>query len=306
MRKVLCIGHSAYDITLPIREFPEENKKYNVKSIIECGGGPAGNAACLIAKWGLHSSYAGILGKDIYGTKIRDEYQDFGVDLEYLVLDDHYTTPFSFILANSENGSRTLFNYDKQNNSKYRIRFKGDSPDTILVDGHALDASIDAIKKFPGATSILDGGSYTHATETLAGMVDFLVCSEDFAKKYTGVLNLESKHSIDHAFKKLEMLNRRNIIVTLGERGSLYKNNGKIIRQKAYEVEAKDTTGAGDIFHGAFAFCITQGFSLEKTLKISSIAAALSVQKLGGRISIPSYEEVLRSYEKEDACLETT
>ena len=301
MRKVLCIGHSAYDITLPIRVFPEENKKYNVKSIIECGGGPAGNAACLIAKWGLHSSYAGIIGKDVYGMKIRDEYREFGVDLEYLVLDDYYTTPFSFILANSENGSRTLFNYDKQNNSNYKIRYKEDTPDTILVDGHALDASIEAIKKFPDATSILDGGSYTHATEILAGMVDYLVCSEDFAKKYTGALILDSQHTIDPAFKKLEILNKKNIIVTLGEKGSLYKDKDEIIRQKAYAVEAKDTTGAGDIFHGAFAFCITQGFSLKKTLKISSIAAALSVRKLGGRVSIPSYEEVIRLYEKEKA-----
>ncbi len=299
MRKVLCIGHSAYDITLPLIEFPIENKKYNVESLIECGGGPAGNAACLISKWGMHSCFAGILGEDVYGMKIRDEYLKFGVDLRYLVLDDHYTTPFSFILANQENGSRTLFNYDKQSNPQYVIKCEEDSLDTILVDGHALSASIEAIEKFPKATTILDAGSFSQATKTLAQMVDFLVCSEDFARKYTSIPNFDSQHNVHHVFEKLEALNKKNIIITLGEKGSLYKNNNQIIHQRAYEVKAEDTTGAGDVFHGAFAFCITQGFSIKKTIKIASIAAALSVQRIGGRISIPSYEEVLCLYNKE-------
>lgn len=296
--KVLCIGHSAYDITLLLPQFPAENKKYNVETVLECGGGPAGNAAYLIAKWGMSSGYAGVLGKDAYGMKIREELLQAGVDLRYLTVEESSTTPFSFILASEENGSRTLFNHHKKSNPKLQMRFEEDGPDTILADGHELTASIEAIEKYPNATSILDAGSYNNATSKLAEMVDWLVCSEDFAKEYTGMDNIHSEENVGHVFEKLEELNRRNIVVTLGEKGSLYKDRGKIIRQKTYQVKAIDTTGAGDIFHGAFAYGITEGFDIAKTVKTASIAAALSVQKMGGRVAIPELKEVLDLYEK--------
>ena len=73
MRQVLCIGHSSYDITLPVEAFPIENRKYNIKEVFECGGGPAGNAAYLIAKWGMRCTYAGCVGNDSYGLKNKKE-----------------------------------------------------------------------------------------------------------------------------------------------------------------------------------------------------------------------------------------
>ncbi|GAA0179128.1 sugar kinase [Clostridium sediminicola] len=297
MTKILCIGHSAYDITLPLEEFPVENRKYGVKTVLECGGGPAGNAAYLIAKWGMSCRYAGILGNDIYGTKIREEYENIGVDLKYLIMDDNSTTPFSFIIANNKNGSRTLFNH-KKNNSQLQLTFDDDEPETILVDGHELDASIQAIKKYPNAKSILDAGSYKVANVELARIVDYLVCSEDFVRDYLGLEKFDTQESINYVFKKLEQLNKKNIIITLGEKGSLYKADGKVIHQNTYKVNALDTTGAGDIFHGAFAYCITRGFDIVKSIKISSITAALSVEKNGGRVSIPSIEDVLNLYER--------
>ena len=296
--KVLCVGHSAYDITIPIQHFPKENKKYPVVEIIECGGGPAGNAACLIAKWGMSCGYAGVLGTDIYGMKIKEEYLKEGVDLRYLVFDENNRTPVSYILANSENGSRTLFTYKKRSFLS-KIEFGEDELDTILVDGLEFDAAIEAIKKYPKATSILDGGSYNNSTKKLAEMVDYLVCSEDFARDFSGISHFNSQENREQLFEKLEELNPNKIVVTLGEKGSLYKQGGTLLHQNAYQVEAVDTTGAGDIFHGAFAYGITNGYDITKTIKIASIAAALSVQKLGGRVSIPALEEVIELYSKD-------
>ena len=296
--KVLCIGHSAYDITIPIQHFPKENKKYPVDEMIECGGGPAGNAAYLISKWGMSCGYAGVLGTDIYGMKIKEEYLNEGVDLRYLVFDENNRTPVSYILANSENGSRTLFTYKKRSFLS-KIEFGEDDPNTILVDGFELDAAIEAIKKYPKATSILDGGSYNSSTKKLAEMVDYLVCSEDFARDFSGISHFNSQENREQLFQKLEELNPNKIVVTLGEKGSLYKQGGTLLHQNAYQVEAVDTTGAGDIFHGAFAYGITNGYDITKTIKIASIAAALSVQKLGGRVSIPPLEEVIELYSKD-------
>ena len=70
MTKVLCLGNCSYDITMPLEEFPLENIKYRVKEKVECGGGPASNAAYLLGKWGIDTYFAGIVGNDLYGNKI--------------------------------------------------------------------------------------------------------------------------------------------------------------------------------------------------------------------------------------------
>lgn len=298
MARILCIGQSAYDITVMIEQFPIENRKYSTETLLECGGGPAGNAAYLLGKWGMDCAYAGILGDDSYGNKLKKEYKDIGVDLKYLVVDDNSVTPVSIIIANKSNGSRTLFNHSK-NNSKLKVVFdEKDEPEIILVDGHELDASIEAIRKYPKAKSILDAGCYKANNIKLAKLVDYLVCSEDFARDFSEVESLYSEENIKLAFRKLEELNKNNVIITIGENGCLYKENGKVVNQATYKVDAIDTTGAGDIFHGAFAYCITKDYDMKEVLKISSIAAALSVSKIGGRVSIPAIEDVLKTYKK--------
>ena len=72
--KILCIGHAAYDITVPLTEYPIENTKNRVPERIECGGGPASNAAYLLAKWNMETYFAGIVGNDNYGNIIENEF----------------------------------------------------------------------------------------------------------------------------------------------------------------------------------------------------------------------------------------
>ena len=90
--KILCIGNSAYDITFPVDEYPLENNKYKIQEQIECGGGSCGNAAYLLAKWGLDVNYVGMVGDDYYGKRIRDEFRTIGVNTDYLVLKPNYRT----------------------------------------------------------------------------------------------------------------------------------------------------------------------------------------------------------------------
>ena len=106
--KIVCIGHSTYDITLPVEAFPEENKKLRVKERIECGGGPASNAACLLAKWGMDTSIVSIIGNDYYGSLIKDDYIKLGINIDNLEIRDNRTTSSSYIIANKETGTRTI------------------------------------------------------------------------------------------------------------------------------------------------------------------------------------------------------
>lgn len=296
MIDVLCIGHSAYDVTLPLEGFPLENSKYGIKSKIEGGGGPAGNAAYLLSKWGVPTAYIGLLGNDIYGEKILKEFQSVGTDMSMAEIAEDYPTPYSTILVNVENASRTIINskkpYPQLDISEDKL--KQINPKVILFDGHELKASIKALDLFPQAKTILDAGSVREGTLALAKKVDYLIVSENFALTYCEMDSMENEKDYKESIDKLKTLNKEGIIVvTLGERGLIYEEEDIVKTLDAYDVEAIDTTGAGDIFHGAFAYGLVKGYSLIDNLKLSSKTSAISVQTLGGRQSIPDKDELI-------------
>jgi len=295
MKPILSIGHSAYDFTYLLEAFPTENLKYSlnngIETVMECGGGPAGNAAYLMGKWGAKVFYAGVIGDDPQGKAIEAEFQSVGVDLSYLQRNIGGRTPFSVILANKENGSRTLFN---RTLPYPPLQHEWDSAlewGAILVDGMELEASLKALETYSELPSVLDAGSLDREAEILAAKVSHLVCSEVFAQQYTGQ-TLDTEASIERAFKQLEALNDNCVVLTLGERGSVYRKEGNLTIVPAMTVNAIDTTGAGDIYHGAFTYGLAAGYDLETTIQISTIAAGLSVEKLGARVAIPAWSEV--------------
>ena len=297
MVEVLCIGHSAYDVTLPLKGYPVENQKYSINSKVECGGGPAANAAYLLSKWGVSTAYIGLLGDDIYGQKIMNEFIDVGTDISLVKVDKNFSTPYSTILVNTRNGSRTIINCSEPSYSLgiSSSKLKELNPKIILFDGHELETSIKVLKLFPNSITILDAGSVREGTITLAKKVDYLIASERFALTYCKMSSMNNEMDYEKVINQLKTLNGGQIVITLGERGLIYEENNQIKQLAAYNVNAIDTTGAGDIFHGAFAYGLIKDFPFLSNLKFSSMASAISVETLGGRKSIPSVDDVLET-----------
>lgn len=296
--KVLCIGHTAYDITVLTDGYPKENVKYRVEKRIECGGGPASNAAYLLGKWGIKTYIASVVGNDIYGKRIKKEFTDVGVDTTYLELSNKYKTTSSFIIVNKKNASRTVFTY---RNPQMRINDMDISinPDYILVDAQELELSLKMIKKYPKAITILDAGRAKYANIKLGKIVDYLVTSRNFAEDFTGMkIDINDNNSLNNVYNSLEKDFKGHIVITLEEHGCLYKEDGIVKLMPGYKVIAKDTTGAGDIFHGAFVYALINKYNYADVMRISNIAGALSVREIGGRYSVPDLKEVLRIYEK--------
>lgn len=293
---ILCIGQTAYDITMPIQEAFIENQKYCVHDKLECLGGPAANAAYLCAKWKAETILITRLGKDAYGKKIIEDFNAIGINTDYMIYPDGFETPLSLIINNQSNGSRTIFNHPGKLN-KVDIIFPSTKIDVILVDGHELEISLEAIKKYPEAISILDAGTCKASTVELAKVVDYLVCSQDFAKQYIQrECDLSDTNQQVDIMSQLKKLNKQNVIITLGENGLLYEADG-IKHLPAYRVNAIDTTGAGDVFHGSFAYAMYKKMDLLEALKLASMSSAISVTRLGSQPSIPSYEEVTEAIE---------
>lgn len=295
--KILCIGHSSWDITVPVDAYPTENTKYRYNEKYKAGGGPAGNAAYLLGKWGMDTVIASSVGSDDFGTNIKKEFQEVNVNTDYVETSYDKDTSFSFILINKNNGSRTVFNVATEHPALKKLNYDF-TPDIIFTDGHDYGASQNAISKYQNAITVIDAGRVTPELLELCKYIKYIVCSKGFAETVTGLkFDFNNPQTLVNVYNKLQdKYPNSNIIITLEEHGCLYQNENQIKIMPGLKVTPLDTTGAGDIFHGAFVYGLANNFDMEKIITLSNIAAGLSVTKIGSRLSIPSLSEVLDYY----------
>lgn len=294
--KFVCIGHATYDTTLPMKNYPTENLKHRIPEKIECGGGPASNAAYLLAKWGMDTTFIGIVGDDYYGEKIIEEFNHIGVNTDYIEKNKEIETDSSYIISNLSNGSRTILT------AKSKLPLATDKTinikdaDVILVDGEHFETAKKVILDNPNAISIIDAGRVNEYTKELGKMVTYLVCSKDFAEEFTNQkIDYNDMNSMITIYEALKIYFKTNIIITLEDKGSFTKfDDYKLI--PSIKVTPLDSTGAGDIFHGAFTYFIANHYDLKETIELASITGALSVEKIGSRYAIPELKEVMNKY----------
>lgn len=290
--KILCMGHISYDITFPVKEFITENKKIRVNERVECGGGPASNAAYLLGKWGSEVYIAGLIGDDPYGKRIVEEFEDAGVNTKYLEVRKGFKTSNSIIINNLSNSSRTVLSYREMDEYMNPINLDFE-PDIILIDGHEYEESVRLLEKYPNAISIIDAGTARENTIKLARKVNYVVCSKEFAENVSGVtIDYNNEQTIIDLYHNLERQFQGIIVVTLEDKGALYKYDGNIGIMDGLKVDALDSTGAGDLFHGAFTYGVSKKYDLNTVLTIATVAGGISVKRIGGRNSVATKEEM--------------
>lgn len=284
--KVLCIGHATYDIMINMENYPIENTKNRVKNLLGCGGGQACNAAYLLGKWDIDTTFIGLVGNDTYGKYVKKELESVSVNTDYLELKGKTTV--SYIIVNSKNGSRTPLTYHLNDLTIDNIN-EDINPDIILLDGYEYKIASILLDKYQNAISILDAEKNTEEVINLSKKVDYVICSKSFLEKITDMKI--DKNNVFMALDKVKN-NYKNLIVTLEEDGCCYNN--KII--PSIKVKPVDSTGAGDIFHGSFVYGLTKNWDIEKILRFSNIAGAMSVTRLGSRNSVFDLKQVEEVY----------
>ncbi|MDD6223957.1 MAG: PfkB family carbohydrate kinase [bacterium] len=294
MKKVMCIGHAAYDITLPVDHYPIENTKMRIKPGVECGGGAAANAAYLLSKWHMETHFVGVIGNDLYGNRIKEEFRQVKTNMDYLEVSNTFDTTTSYILANASNGSRTII-VSRNKNEEVKCQSITIHPDVVLVDGEEPTISKKVLLENPTCISVLDAGNLKDSIVELCNYVKYLVCSKDFAEEYTKVkIEVKDPQTLLAAYQKLKNDFHNTIVITLGEAGSYTEIESKMTIIPTLKVtNPVDSTAAGDIFHGAFTYFISNDYSLYRSIRLANIAGAISVTKLGGKNSMPSLKEVL-------------
>lgn len=316
---IYCIGQACFDITgkTDATEIICDSKLRFDESFF-CAGGPALNAACVAAKWGGVSAYlVARLGNDFFGREVLRSLEPYGVHTDYLIDDKSATTPFSFIVAHTKTGERTIFNFptrqknveiplpivDENKNihdNTYEENLAHDThltsdciPRVLLADGHDVPATHAYLEAFPNIPLVVDAGTLRQTTLDVARRARYLITSQKFATQYVEHAVHLTSPSLASDLAYLRTINNTDFVATtLGKDGvvCLYKND--VYHIPTLHVEVADSTGAGDIFHGAFAYAIHEGFEPLNALRLSAVCAALSTTKMGSQASIPTLEEV--------------
>ncbi|MCY9861302.1 PfkB family carbohydrate kinase [Vibrio coralliirubri] len=311
---IICAGLACFDQFFFIDGAIKENFKKYSHQFMDTGGGPCGNAAYLLGVWGEKPYFAGKIGLDTYGEVLLSEFAEADVDTRLVARPDGFSTVMSAIVVNNESGSRTIitrkekFSEDAFSPNLYYFKqVKSIKPKVILMDGHEVAISKLIAEANPNAKAVLDAGKLKPELIDLLPVTTHLVASEQFINEYS-----ESEDWQDNDAKLLVIFNElksnmridSKVYVTLGENGCAYLDEGKVKRLSAFKVKAVDTTGAGDIFHGAFCFGLVRGWEDEKILTFASATSALSIQKQGVRCAIPELKEVfdLTESEKLQSC----
>lgn len=295
--KILCVGNSSIEITCPINGPIKEEENLRISEKYECGGGKAGNIAYLLGKWGVETYIASMLGADDDATKIKKEFETVGVKTDYIETAYDKGTGQIISLVNKMNKNKTLLEMsDKNYLKKYAYSTE---PDIIVSDGYDRGGSLAAFDRYPKATSFLYVSDADNESIELCKYVKYIIFNRKSAELITNSkMDFNNSATLVNIYNGLKQrFSKAEIIITLGEKGSIYSINSQIKIMPTVRTEVVDTNGAGSTFVGAFVYATGRNFGLEKSLAYATIASSLSVTKYTSRLSIPSLGEVSNYYD---------
>ncbi len=292
---VLVIGRSCVDHLAVVERFPEEDRKVPLDVRMTEGGGQGGTSSCCISRLGGRVAYVGRLGDDEGGRFCRRRLADFGVAADHVSSVAGGKTPVAYVFVTRANGNRTII-YER--NELPRLT-DADIPDGLLRRAKVvlLDPETtylcEAIQARLGSETavVYDCERWREGMEAMMATADYFVPSFEF-------LYAPEWGDADVPFAgRMAKIHRRirgRLIVTHGRTGAYYMEGRHILLVHAPSVPVKDTVGAGDNFHAAFALAVARGFDLPDAVRFSVAVASLSCREYGGREGIPDFDEAIR------------
>ena len=276
--KVVGIGACVMDTLITVPGYPKEDTKLRALSSKIAGGGPTATGIVACAKLGVRSGFLGTLANDNGGKFLLEDFAKYGVDTTFVKLLDGYRSFASTIWLAKDTATRTCV-YDK-----------GDLPALVLDEVMEMDAAEKAcqVAKQNGTKVLYDCGGLYEGVERLLKLTDVMIPSEEFALAHTGSKTVE-----EAALKLYEMYHPQVVVITCGKDGGVIYQ-GALERYPAFPVDAVDTNGSGDVFHGAFAAAMVKGYSYPDCCVFASAVSALKCTGIGARESVPDEQAVYR------------
>ncbi|MBT3285309.1 hypothetical protein HN807_07600 [Candidatus Bathyarchaeota archaeon] len=294
--EIIGLGLSTLDVLFRLEDMPTWEAGVVVDEFGIDGGGPAGTGVSASCKLGASVGFIGLYGTDWAGELKLRSLNDAGVDTSKMLVREGPERNVVLVCVNSESGER-VFSWEKGNLSDpLRVEELDKdyitSADFLHLDGTYPEAAAQAARwmREAGKTVMLDGSKtsepISETIRNLVPLVDLLICGSGFSYQLTGI------EDVYEAGEAVLDLGPRVFVQTEGENGSYTVTKDDLFHIPAYDVDVVDTTGAGDVFHGAYLFGLLKGWDIKTITLFSTAVSALKCTKLGGRRSIPEFNEV--------------
>jgi len=288
---------AALDVLLRLEIMPTWEKGTRVSEFSFDGGGPVGTAMVAVSRLGVPAGYIGIAGNDRAADLKVDSLVENGVDISRLVRRPEPESQIIIVHVHEDTGERIFGTVRGFGSTPVRIeeldRDYITAADYLHLDGHHMEAAMQAAQwmREAGKTIVLDGSKTNRQVSDpmrrLVEQVDVLICASGFGEGLTGFTD-----TWDIGRAVLNM-GPRVVVQTEGEDGSYTVTRDEQFHTPAFSVDVLDTTGAGDVFHGAYIVGMQKGWSPAETALFSTAVSGLKCTQLGGRRGIPSLADTL-------------
>lgn len=294
---IVGLGMTTLDILLRVGAMPTWERPGPVETAALDGGGPVGTACVAAARLGARVGFVGTVGTDEIARLKVDYLARYGVDASRLVVREGPESQVVVVYVDADSGERAFaglreFGRGSLLAEELDLDYIGGCR-FLHLDGFHYDAALTAarhVRARGGQVCIdcgqTDGRPLGEAARAMLAEVDILICGSGFGLSATGATDPQQ------AGREMLEMGLSIVVQTEGERGSTTTTRaGEAFHTPAFAVEALDTTGAGDVFHGAYLVGLLRGWELPLVAQFASAVAAIECTRLGGRKGIPSFEE---------------
>ena len=294
MKTILVVGSLNMDYTIYVNDFPKEGETLFGNNRFIQPGGKGANQAVAIAKSGLvNTLMIGAIGNDKDGEEVKNIVSSFGVDVKLIKKDVETGNATIVVDKNSENkiiiigGANTSLAIDDIDVSLI------EKADYIVLQNEINQAVNDFVinKAYElNKTIIYNPAPYRNIDDDILKKITYFIPNEIELEKYSNMNNVDDGISY--------LLNKgiKNVLVTLGTKGSLLINKNELIKVDAFKVDAIDTVAAGDTFVGYFVSALASGKSEKEAMLLASKASSITVSRKGSLVSIPTLKEIYEKY----------
>ena len=289
--QVVGLGLNAVDWIVVLGDYPPHGGKCRIEQRMQLGGGPVATASALCGRFGLETRYVGRVGDDDLGRFSLADLKREPMDISGVETVPGASSQYAVILVDRPTGERTVL-WDLDAKLLYK---PGELKKEWIIDGQILhldgldmDAATQAARwaQEAGMKVSLDIDMPESGVEELLRYTDFAIPSQDF------LIELSSDRNWRSGLRELGSLTKGFVAATRGKDGVAVLFDGEVIEIPGFTGKIIDTTGAGDVFHGAFIYALFQNWTVLNCIRFASAAALQACGRYGARASIPELASV--------------
>jgi ribokinase len=301
--KIVVVGSANMDMVVKADRLPVKGETVLGGDFVTVPGGKGANQAVAAAKLGGQVTFVARLGTDLFGDQLINNFYEVGIDTRFIVRDSKHPSGVALIFVDSNGDNMIAVAPGANDRLSEEDILKAESAiasaDILLTE---LEIPINTVKyavktaKKHNVQVILNPAPARELDKEILADVDILTPNESELEFLTAG-KVSAEYSIERAANMLVRDGVKNVVVTLGNKGSLIVNEDQSRMIPTQEVRVVDTTAASDAFNGALAFVLASGKDLENAVRFANCVGALTTTKLGAQLSLPTMSE-LREFEQ--------